>query len=150
MKPYIRTVVFAATFVAASLTQTLHAQAAGTKLEVKVPFAFNCGGQHFGPGTYTLDMRRIDVLLVTNGSSSGLAITETGYSLVPAKTGRAVFKKYGDHYFLDEIWMPGTTMHISVNERKWEKQAAMQLAADGRQSAQVELALLDVSNPTNR
>lgn len=148
MKSSIRTVVFATMFVAASLGQALHAQD-GTRLEVKVPFAFNCYGQHFGPGTYTLDMRRMDALLVSNGSSAALAMAKQETSLLPAKTGHVVFKKYGDHYFLEQVWMPGSTTHISVNERKWEQQVATQVAADS-EPAQVELALLDVSQPTNR
>lgn len=149
MKPYIRTIIVAAIFAAASFAQTLHAQT-GTIVKVNVPFAFDCGSRHFGPGTYTLNLLNMDTLLVRDGRDAALAMINPEFSLKPVKSGYAVFSRYGDQYFLEEIWMPGSTTHIAVYERKWEKRAAQELVREGTEPTHVELALLDVSESTNR
>ncbi len=149
MKSNIRAFVVTALFAATSLVPAVHAQT-GTVVKVNVPFAFDCGPSHFAPGTYTLNMIRMNTMLVRSPHNAGLVMTESDYSLKPNKTGIAVLRKYGDRYFLEELWLPDSTTHIKVYESKWERRAATELASEGRNPSTIELALLDVSQPTDR
>jgi hypothetical protein len=148
MKTNIRAFAVAALFAAVSLMSALHAQT-GTVVKVNVPFAFNCGATQFAPGTYTLNMLRMDTMLVRSRRKAGLAMTEPDYSLTANKTGYALFRKYGGRYFLEQVWLPGSTTHIEVYESKWEKRAATELARQGSEPTRIELALLDVSQDTS-
>lgn len=145
----IRAFVIAALFAVVSFAPTLHALI-GETAKMNVPFAFTCGSRNFAPGAYTLDFLNMNTVLIRSGRNAALAMIAPEFSLRPAKSGYAVFRKYGDRYVLEEVWMPGSTVHVSVFEQKWEKHAATELARQGSGPSLVELALLDVSHAAGR
>jgi hypothetical protein len=125
----------------ASLSSTSHAQVGGVQVRVEVPFAFVCGSHHFAAGIYAIRMENQHVTLTQGSSGSGRALTELVSDLQPAKKGKAVFQRYGDQYFLQEVWSPGMTSHIHYVRSKAQKQP--ELASIGTGSADLELALLE-------
>lgn len=149
MKTHSRAFVLAVLFAIVSLAPALQALT-GTEAKVNVPFAFNCGSRHFAPGAYTLDFLNMNLLQLRNGRKAALVVIAPEFGLRETKAGYAVFRKYGDQYFLEEIWLSGSTVHISLNEKKWERNAAKELASQQSQPSRIELALVNAVQPVAR
>lgn len=81
-------------------------------LRFKVPFEFTLGGETLPADTYTFQPVNLDTpnLLLIRGNERH-AITSGFTSTIQANKAAAqtklVFHKYGDQYFLSEIWMDG-------------------------------------------
>ena len=109
---------------------TVHAQA-GSSFVVKVPFDFTLSGKTLPAGQYT-------VSLSTQGSSDGLMIRnqERGayVQTKPVQTRdrqeetQVIFRRYGDQYFLFQIWISGRStgreVFKSTREQKLERALA--------------------------
>jgi hypothetical protein len=107
---------------------------------VNIPFGFQTDSQHFAPGVYTLEMENDHTLLIRGASQSWMALTSVEDKAQPAKRGTAVFHKYGDHYFLSEITVAGTSRYLHLTPSRTESQlrrGQKKTAPDG-----VELSLL--------
>jgi len=114
-----RTTLFAAV-LAATLSPAMHAQTqAPTK--AKIPFAFQVGSAHLKAGTYTVSNLAEHIISVRCGSKSGLALTRRETSFRPSTSGKIVFRKYGDKYFLAEVWTKGDVDHMTVAKSKVEE-----------------------------
>jgi hypothetical protein len=119
----------------------LQAEDRAISAKVNVPFAFDTAAGHFKPGVYTIRPETQHIMSIQGTSNSGFAMTRTEDDGRPAKTGRAVFQKYGEKYFLHEIWLSGNREHLYFFPSKLENQ--LQIA--GNKTAApigVELALL--------
>lgn len=129
----------------AFLSQALHAQQTE---QFSVPFAFDCGAKHFYPGTYTVSMSDVNMLLVSNRAQTGMALSQTSVDASRPANGWLVFRKYGNRYFLAEFHpaYKGIVADLprSKNERSIARDYAMNLAAD---QGRVRLAALDNTNP---
>jgi hypothetical protein len=133
----------AAVLAVASLAPALRAQDLEFGVKVNVPFAFQTAmGQHFTAGVYTIRMDRAEIMLIQGTSKSGLAITQLANDGKPAEKGKAVFTKYGEKYFLREVWVRGNSSHLLCNESKAERR--LQVAAIQAPS-NVQLALLETA-----
>jgi hypothetical protein len=80
---------------------------------VNVPFAFENGSQHFTAGPYTIRMGSQNMLMIRGKSRAGFAMTLFDEDSHPSKTTKVVFRRYGDQYFLYEVWIEGDTSHTS-------------------------------------
>lgn len=140
----LRSSLFAVILVATSWSPASRAQAVGMSLEVNVPFAFDNGTQHFAAGPYTIRMEEPHVLLIQGSSQSGLTMTWFDQDLTPSKTTKVVFQRYGDRYFLSEIWVTGDATHTYVPPSKREKQ--LEEAANRTADTGVQVALLATSH----
>lgn len=82
------------------------AQAGG--VQVSVPFRFRVGGKTFAAGEYTMVAGSHQVRVVSQGDNRTLAIAIAndfaGHSA--GANGRVVFRCYGEHCFLAEVWSP--------------------------------------------
>jgi hypothetical protein len=135
--------VIAAVLALASLAPALHAQDSGFIVKVNVPFAFEIAtGQYFTPGVYTIHMDSAQSMIVQGTSKSGLAITQLANDGKPAEKGKAVFTRYGEKYFLREVWVTGNSSHLLCNESKAERR--LQVAAI-QGPTNVQLALLETA-----
>lgn len=133
---------FAAAVVSiASLAPALHAQ--NLSARVQIPFAFDCGPSHFSPGLYTIDRNSPQLLQLQGRSSSALVMFRTDVNSIPSKTSYALFRKYGDRYFLQEIWTASSREHISVYESSAEQKAMQQEKAGNDKPATLQLAFVD-------
>ena len=135
--------VIAAVLALASLAPALHAQDSGFIVKVNIPFAFEIAtGQYFTPGVYTIHMDSAQSMIVQGTSKSGLAITQLANDGKPAEKGKAVFTRYGEKYFLREVWVTGNSSHLLCNESKAERR--LQVAAI-QGPTNVQLALLETA-----
>jgi hypothetical protein len=113
-------------------------------LKVNVPFGFEVGSQHLAPGVYTVSTPLTDVVEFRSESGSAMLLTHGGENYKGTKSAKIVFKRYGDHYFLHEVWFsPSDTTYMECTQSKAEKRAkAEELAANQTKSADVEVAVV--------
>jgi hypothetical protein len=139
-----RTSLFAAVLAAATLSPAIHAQSTGVRAEARIPFAFEVGSAHFEAGSYSISNLAETILSVRGGSHAAMAIARRESSLNLAKSSKAVFRKYGDNYFLAEVWSQGEVDHVIVVKSKAEESArkTQPTTASIAPESQIEVALL--------
>jgi hypothetical protein len=126
-----------------ALASASHAVAQELAVKVDVPFAFQNGSQHLPAGTYRIDLNSEHVIILRGtGSNAGVAMTNPEQRTKALAKGTVVFRRYGDHYYLREIWMPeSTTGRKCVTSRAEEKDKKLQIAENSPAPSNVELAL---------
>lgn len=139
-----RTIAIASSLAFAPICLPAHGQTDGHAMTVNVPFGFEVNGKHFEPGTYTVRTPEWGIVQIRGNSSVALAIAHDGQSYQPAKTAKVVFDRYGDHYFLRQLWFNAEeTSYLECPESKGEKQAKRsELASNSKKPSNVELAML--------
>ena len=140
-----RASIFTAVLAFAPLSPASHAQATGAFARVNVPFAFETAGAHYPAGVYTIAMATPSILMIRGASNSGLAmvkaVEDNGQ---PAKRGVAVFHRYGNRYFINEISVTGESRHLHLQPSKAEKQ--MEIAASKPAPENLEVALIETAH----
>jgi hypothetical protein len=130
--------LFAAIVAGAPLSS--QAQDPGMIGRMDVPFSFETGAKHFAPGVYTIRMQNAHALLIRGLSTSGLALASIEDNGVAAKAGKAVFQRYGNRYFLQEVQIAGKSRHLPLPPTK--KQDQLETASQRNMPGPVETALL--------
>ncbi len=140
--------VVVAALTVASVSPALHAQTFPGRTQVTVPFGFEVGSAHFAPGTYILSNVREDIVQIQSGKHSALALSSHETNLNPSTTSKVVFYRYGNRYFLREVWRKGDVDHIDCSESKDERRARNDMQNNHRASVStpttVEVALLQL------
>jgi hypothetical protein len=108
----------------------------GHRVDVRIPFAFQVGSVQMPAGSYAMHVRFSHkiVQLEEQGSRKPALVLLSGSPSEDAKsqrTGRLIFHRYGDRYFLREVWDgdsgPGVVSPPSREEKMLRhKQAATQ------------------------
>jgi hypothetical protein len=127
-----------------ALTSATHTVAQELAAKVDVPFAFQNGSQHLPAGTYRIDLNSEHVITLrgTAPNAAGVAMTNPEQRAKAQAKGTVVFRRYGDHYFLHEIWMPeSTTGRKCVTSRAEQKEKQLQIGEISTAPSNVELAL---------
>ena len=139
----IRSIFVVASLVVGCVSLPAHAQSVGT-MTVNVPFGFEIGSRHLAPGHYTISRPLGDVVEIRNSSDGALLITHDGQSTKATKTSKLVFDRYGDQYFLRQLWFNADeNTYVECAESKAEKQAKRsELASVTKKASNVEIALL--------
>ena len=139
-----RIVVIASSLAFAPVCLPAHGQSAGHTMSVNVPFSFELGNKHFAPGVYTISAPMSGVVELSNRSTGGLVMTRGEESNRPTTESKVVFDRYGDHYFLRQIWFNAQeTAYLECPESKSEKQTKRsELASNSKKPTNVELAML--------
>lgn len=92
-------------------------------VRVNIPFDFQNGSEQLKSGTYTISSLNENVALVRGSSTSGMAVIHLCEDREPAKGGNVVFHKYGDHYFISDVFISGNQNHLHLIKSKAERQA---------------------------
>jgi hypothetical protein len=133
----------------ASLSPALQAQAPEFHEKTIIPFGFEVGSTHFAPGPFTLRNQTDYIISVRTASDSALALIKRETDLHPAPASKLIFHKYGDQYFLAEVWAKNSTVHLSFVPSKAETQAKRLEQASNPTSVKnngIEIALFQTSN----
>lgn len=113
-----------------SLASSAYAQTI-SRTTFKVPFAFTAGNQTFPAGEYTVQFRVNDnpFLLRMSDADNHNATYLQAYEKsgrTPASAGKLIFRRYGNEYFLGEVWTTGQDRGLGLFktavERKLRKQ----------------------------
>jgi hypothetical protein len=81
-----------------------------TSLQATIPFDFIVGQRTLPAGHYAVNQGGGQGTLVIksdDGRGAAIVFANALYSTVPKNSGRLVFHRYGDTYFLSEVWAAG-------------------------------------------
>jgi len=97
-----------------------------------VPFAFSVAGQSLPAGHYIVAALG-DNIRISNSQTNGLFVPTHGTMRTASDGTKLVFHRYGDSYFLSEVWVTGKTTGRELFRSRAERELAahdaeMQLA----------------------
>ena len=139
MKSSISTFALATLVAIASLSQA-HAQTQASP--VSVPFAFECGGISFAPGTHTIS--KVDGehrITLWDSKTTKIFLVANADGPKNAKLGYLAFRKYGNRYFLAEYHPANSTSSMDLVESAKERRVAKDYAMKRAEPGRVQLAL---------
>ena len=128
MKSARTLITIALLFTAVSLfAQTTPSQRLMT---VKIPFAFAVEDRSLPEGEYTVftvTPERSIRIASTDGKHSAVVNTLPNYASSPSENSRLVFHRYGDDYYLVQVWTVGQNLARNPLSTK----RAMEIASSG-------------------
>jgi hypothetical protein len=129
-----QTFLAAAVIAVASLAPPSSAQTT-TQLRADIPFAFQFGPRHYPAGVYTVKslLERFVFLKSKSDEGAGM-VASSGYNKELTR-GKLVFHRYGNHYFLEEIWTPNTSSHLRLVQTPAERHIRKELTVASRKAA---------------
>jgi hypothetical protein len=103
-------------------TQSASAQSS-TMAEVKIPFTFQMGAQILPAGSYRI-VRESGYLVRLQGpdNAGGYVQMHDAIKLHAANHGSVVFDRYGNKYFLRQIWTEGSANGLECSKSRAEKE----------------------------
>ena len=99
-------------------------------MKVNVPFAFSVEDHSLPAGEYlvlTVTPERSIRITSTDGKHSAIVNTPPNYAKAPSANSRLVFHRYGDEYFLTQVWTTGQ----NVARNPLSTKRAMEIASSG-------------------
>ena len=109
------------------LFATASAYAQTVALKANVPFNFIVAGKTLPAGEYTIQsLSTIQRVLVIRGSDKPqMVMANSCASAKPSDTSKLVFHRYGDRYFLSQIWTAGNASGAELPPSSRESEVAM-------------------------
>lgn len=109
-------------------------------IRVDVPFEFSAGPSVFPAGKYTIRPAGVTthgLIQITSddGRASVFLSTHSAQSFQSRDETALIFHRYGDQYFLFQIWAVGDITGLEMPESSTERQAARGIEANRGQSA---------------
>ena len=98
-------------FVVSAVVPATHALAQGTKLRVTVPFDFQSGSTHLSAGTYTVGLDSQHIMHIQGENSVSVSLSRGEDDHTQSSRSKLVFRKYGNQYFLREVWRADQPEH---------------------------------------
>lgn len=135
----LRGAVLTCAVAATAALYASHAFAQEDAMQVKVPFAFHSGSQQMPAGVYTVEIQSNQLVLLRGRSKSGYLMTNPEETRTPSGTGKLIFHRYGEQYFLSEIWTRESRTGQRAVKTRQEKEA--ELAQNWTSPVTRELAL---------
>jgi hypothetical protein len=111
---------------------TLFAQTTPSQrlMTVNIPFAFSAEDHSLPEGEYlvlTVTPERSIRIVSIDGKHSAIVNTLPNYASEPSRNSRLVFHRYGNEYFLAQVWTAG--QNVARNPMSSKK--AMEIASSG-------------------
>jgi hypothetical protein len=103
-------------------------------IRAKIPFDFSVGDKKLAAGEYIFSrssgFAHVKTILVSSADSSTRMFQSTWAAqvLTPRNESTLVFHKYGDQYFLEQIWTGGEQEGTQLPESRGERTIRQQLA----------------------
>ena len=119
-------------------TQSASAQSSSVA-EVNIPFAFHTPTQTMPAGTYRVDRNGM-VLSLKSTNKAGFVLTHDVIKNKAPNHSYVVFERYGDTYYLEQIWTAGENTGIECPKGRAEKESMLAKNTTTAPSS-VELAL---------
>jgi hypothetical protein len=117
-------------FVAISLFAVLAGPSvyAQSSIAVKtdVPFEFRVGGQSLPAGEYTVVTKSPTMVVIRSkdGQRSAVSMTNVVQANQISVDGKLVFNRYGEFYFLSQVWTPGEEVGRKLIRSSTEQEVA--------------------------
>src|SRR5271166_3899219 len=99
---------------------------AQTPLRANIPFDFQVGKASFPSGDYVFEPSgHILIVRQAGGQQSGaMALTQSTWRTTRSKTSVLEFNRYGDTYFLAQLWIQGSMDGESLPKTAREREVA--------------------------
>jgi hypothetical protein len=98
-------------------------------VKADIPFAFQANGKLMPAGTYLISQQNGGIMRL-NGSgkhAQAMAIALPDNGIKAATVSKVTFNKYGDHYFLHNVSVAGSTTSYRCTTTKQEKNIVREL-----------------------
>lgn len=126
-----------------------NAQTGGKRIKADIPFDFVVGNKTLAAGKYSVGRiaSNPDGLLVRSrdGRHSAIRLANVLQANAPKKTTTLTFLRYGDTYYLAQVWISGSAEGREILKSKSERSVTRELArssSDGK--AEVVTIIADV------
>jgi hypothetical protein len=123
-----RALVMAAVMALTAMATTRVAQAQEAMV-VNVPFDFTAGNQNLPAGEYSVKVSQSDARIVLIERKDATAAMFVGTNAVDANKiqseSKLVFNRYGDRYFLSQVWNEGNSRGRQLMKTASEKEIAL-------------------------
>jgi hypothetical protein len=98
-------------------------------VKADIPFAFQANGKLMPAGTYIIGQENGSIMRLsgTDNHVQALAMALRDNGVKPATVSKITFNKYGDHYFLHNVWVAGSTTSYRCTTTKQEKNIVREL-----------------------
>ena len=129
-----KVILLSAIVVLAAVGPTQAQSLGGTRITANIPFDFNISEKKLPAGKYSVGraINQSDDLIVSindlEGRSKAIRLSNTVVRSRPTGKALLVFNRYGDQYFLSQVWPAGATMGREFRKSKSEREAQKQLA----------------------
>ncbi|HEX8141401.1 MAG TPA: hypothetical protein VF553_02325 [Pyrinomonadaceae bacterium] len=123
-----------------------------TRYTANIPFEFTVGNETLPAGQYVIsNVKTVDGLVILHLSAQGQAratqLTNTVRAKAPSQKSMLVFNRYGERYFLAEMWrageVDGRQLRKSGSERAVERELAQN--PQQREEAQPEAQAIEIA-----
>ena len=130
----LRIAVFALLAASAAMAQTRPGD-----VIVNVPFAFVVGSHQMQPGRYVVTPAATGLLRMfdTEVSNNQLFLPVNSVQSNTPKDAKLVFHRYGDTYFLAEVWNGNSNIGRQLVKSKAEKEIASGRVSGSRPKAEI-------------
>lgn len=114
-------------------------------LVVNIPFEFTVKGKTLPAGEYivsrgsTIDKTGL-IMQRRNGGANAVVLTMSIQSRENQKESRLVFNRYGDHYFLSQVWTSGDQQGRELFKSRQERSLETELAKTSARPETVAIA----------
>ena len=110
---------------------SLCAQTTDRPVKANIPFDFEAGNKSYPAGAYRVSpiSQMGDLSIAGYGLTSGLASSHSIQSNSPSGSTKLVFHRYGDRYFLYQIWVAGEDRGRELPTTRVEKELASNATA---------------------
>ena len=99
-----------------------------------IPFEFAVGDKNLPAGEYAVGSITAggEALLIkgTDQSNAAIRMTNRVNKLEPAETGKLVFRRYANNYFLTEVWVAGDSTGRSLVKSARQRAIEREMAAN--------------------
>jgi hypothetical protein len=136
----LRTITMLGLFLTLAVA-SVHAQSS-VEMRVNVPFDFSAGNAKLKAGVYTIrrSTGKILVLRALNETKDVFVLTPYPIQRLEGdQSGKLVFHRYGNQYYMAEAWTGGETIGAGLNESRGERRLARELAKTKIQRESVEI-----------
>ena len=102
-----------------------------SRVEVNIPFEFSAGKTTLKSGVYTIKRMSGNLVRLRNVNDDSAVILNAPVNLSSTDadaTERLVFNKYGDQYFLAQIWLTADSGRQLLREKKTRQPERIELS----------------------
>jgi len=135
MKKAILSIALSGCVMTLLLGATAHAQLTGAPIRINIPFDFNIRGKTLPAGDYEVkrindEVESLEISNVKHSHDHAMFETEPVDARKAPRHAELVFHRYGDEYFLSEIWTPGVGTGRELFMSRQERAVKQEMAKD--------------------
>ena len=134
-KQALRAVIMLVSIIALAFATAVasSAQSRVKKIKADIPFDFVVGGKTLAAGEYLVGQITTNsdagILIRSNESSQKvISLTNALYASAPKRQAALTFRRYGNTYFLAQVWLSGSGAGREVVRSKAERSVERELA----------------------